>query len=60
MINPDQLGVDESIRDIQEEIEQEEADRIRRQIARIPLKHLQELPSIPGNPFYHSEPPEAA
>lgn len=46
--------VEASIASANAECEQEEADRLRRKIGGLPVKHMQELPHVDGNPFIHN------
>lgn len=51
MINPDQHGVDESIRRTSEEAEQEEAERLAKQIVRhVDFTYIRGLKEIPPEP----------
>lgn len=50
-----ELEAEISARDASALCEQEEADRLRRQIARIPVKFMTELQSLPGNRWLDAE-----
>lgn len=50
-----ELEAETSARDASALCEQEEADRLRRRIGGLPVKHMQTLPHIAGNPFIRGE-----
>lgn len=50
-----ELGAEISAHNASALCEQEEADRLRRRIGGLPVRHMQTLPHIAGNPFIRGE-----